>query len=70
MFPGKQIMGELLVYELLPQEKLDKLTPKVLGHPLETPVRQVIERSLTVESAFKDQKRPPCLFKTRILAVE
>ena len=52
MFPKEQISGELLVYELLFQEKADELSPEVLSHLFQIPVRQVAEGPFAVKSAF------------------
>jgi hypothetical protein len=58
MFPGEQISGELFVDKLLFQEKADELSPEVLSHLLQIAVRQVVEGSFAVESAFQDQCVP------------
>ena len=58
MFPRQKISSELLVYELLFQEKADELSPEVLSHLFQIPVRQVVEGPFAVESTFEDQRMP------------
>jgi len=58
VFPRQKIGGELLVDKLLFQEKADELPTEVLGHPFQISVRQVVEGSFVVESAFENQSVP------------